>query len=353
MAVNPDFEIVLCNPQDRRRKFVLPFSVFEIPIAKRWFTQLERVVYAKRPVAETGRFYGFPQDNRNTKEWVVGEINRCIDVIHQEYPTLIPLRASISMRQEDFNQLHIYFEKFRGPVLSPAFYFKRGTRATKRAFQDYNVAIHRYEFNSRLKEHHDRGWATPREFIVTFKGRSRIPLEPEDYEHFTLAFTSGFVFINYCEVGKHLWEMCCDEDEVVGDDNIRPLRYYSADIKIWLGQSDAPEVHQKKMHDFLNWFERNQNKLDKLGFKKDDPRNAVGDIPVAQLQKEFVDEHPVPQLIEEMKDFLEIDSVRLPGWNYGSCVGNVGKFLCIGLNHWIVKKVQQIQTGGTNLIKSI
>ena len=105
----------------------------------------------------------------------------------------------------------------------------------------------------------------------------------DDYTHFTLARKFGEVYINYCEVGKPLYDVYKDGDDIVGEDNIRPLRYYSCDFNTYFFNRSQNNV-DKFLQGMNDWWDQNNNYLTALGFTKGDPKNALGNIPVAMLE---------------------------------------------------------------------
>jgi hypothetical protein len=70
---------------------------------------------------------------------------------------------------------------------------------------------------------------------------------------------------------------------VIGQDNIRPLRYYSADAFVVFGESTNLSWHKVQMENFEKWWDSNSVQLKGLGFEKNNPKNAIGWIPVAHL----------------------------------------------------------------------
>jgi hypothetical protein len=111
----------------------------------------------------------------------------------------------------------------------------------------------------------------------------RRPLKSEDYRQFTLGKVHGHVYLNYCEVGKPLWDVFKDDDDVIGDGNIRPLRWYSGSFRIWFGEDRR---HEDQLARFNEWFDRNRRRMNALGFVQDSPDLSLGEIPVAALAGE-------------------------------------------------------------------
>jgi len=108
--------------------------------------------------------------------------------------------------------------------------------------------------------------------------------------------------INYCEVGKPLWDVFKDNDDIVGEDNIRPLKYYSADFNITF-HNNSPG--KNKMQEFRDWFIRNENYLGNIGISRDSML-SLGDIPVAELDRGQGSEEEILDKMQNMRMVKEI-----------------------------------------------
>lgn len=269
------FSIVFTNSLDQ--EYALKYNVYNTPSAVRWFRSLVEQVSIDNTVAEPDRLYNFP-NNTWTEDKIVNELNSCIDIINQR-TQVIQHTAYVGMPQEQLNHLHHYFENLRGGVLSPAEYWNNATFEEKEALERYNVIIHRAE---NFYHNQQKSSFYPR-IVCRFKDRTRYNILDEDYQYFTLTRKFGEVYINYCEVGKPLYDVYKDGDNIVGEDNIRPLRYYSCDFTAYFHNRSQDSV-DKFLQGMNNWWDQNNNYLSALGFTKDDPKNAIGNIPVAMLE---------------------------------------------------------------------
>lgn len=254
--------------EENDNKFVLEFITYETPIGIKWAEELKAQLFRTEELNENDRLYNF--GNNWPIERIVSKLNDCIQSIN-EWREFIPYKLGIPVNQEILNKLHKYFEDMRGGTLSPAEFWKEAPENIKRCITDYNVLIHRLEdINNE-----------PR-IVITFKNRLRHLLSDIDYDYFSTNRNFGEVYVNYCEVGKPLWDVFKDNDDVVGDDNIRPLKYYSADMSISFGTSSM----NSRMHLFDQWWHRNENFLNSLGFHRGDKKLAIGHLPVAKMVKD-------------------------------------------------------------------
>jgi len=236
----------------------LTFKVRDTDIAQRWAQEVAK----NYPLYETDRFQGWPTDK--DIKWYKEQLQHQVDVIfeHRGYPRL----EVTTIDQNTLNYLHKIFETVRGEINTGTDIYMTGDANFQYAVDRLNILVHECE-------HFMRNTAYP-SIVVTFKDRPRIPLLEEDYNHFTFAWEYGAVYINYCEVGKPILDVIKDGDDLVGEDNIRPLEYYSSDFMVKLGPSTNSDDWHKKAEVVSKWLQNHPRK-----FK----HTSLGLIPVADL----------------------------------------------------------------------
>jgi hypothetical protein len=297
------FDVIFKNSNGG--EYRLSYTVYNTDIAIRWFQCLkEQVIEKDNTAKEPDRMYNFPSGEW-TEERLVEELNSCISTINKN-KKVIHHEAYVGMPQEQLNHLHHYFENLRGSTLLPSDFFMECDDAQKIALERYNVIIHRAE-NYYANAFQSKTSYYPR-IVVTFNNRNRLNLQDSDYELFTLKRKFGEVYINYCEVGKPLYDVFKDGDDVVGEDNIRPLRWYSPDFTAYFHNRQEDNVN-KFLEGMNNWWDQNNNYLTALGFTKGDPKNAIGNIPVA-----FIDTNEsYTKIIKNLCNYNIIDRVEAFG----------------------------------------
>jgi hypothetical protein len=293
-----NFSITFKN--SKNQSFNLRFKTYDTDISKRWYKALVEQVYKNNKVREPDRFYGFPAELWN-EEKIVSELNKCIAAINN-YKKAINHTAYVGMPQEQLNYLHHYFETLRGGILTPGDFWLRADQEVRNALERYNIIIHRAED---FYHNQQSNKISPR-IVCTFFNKKRYSLLDEDYNHFTMLRTFGEVYINYCEVGKPLYDVYRDGDDIVGEDNIRPLRYYSADFRVHFHEKSKKDVDE-----FLigmdRWWNDNHEYLAATGFHKNDPKNAIGNIPVAKLDTDLSNS----EIVNKLCEFNIINSVSI------------------------------------------
>jgi hypothetical protein len=286
-----DFKLIFANGDE---EFILHYDLYDTKIALKWFEELKHVILIEKIPINNERFYNFTT-NPWTQKKIADEINFRIAICNEEYPNLISYNVDENLTQEDHNRLHLFFEKYRGPVLNPHPNYVDGSNAYRKAIDELNILIHRWEYLNSF------GIGNGRRCVFDFYS-SRYPLEDKDYYEFKLAKNFAELYINYCEVGKPLQDVWKDKDVIIGEDNIRPLKYYSADFGVKFKQT-SKEKEQQDLKSFFEWFDRNENFLNNLGFYKNDPKISLGYIPVARC----IDTHTEQFIIDniEQKQFLK------------------------------------------------
>jgi hypothetical protein len=247
--------------------FTLQFQVYNNPISIKWKDCLTKTLEHNPKIKETDRLYQF--NKKWNKDTIFLELNRNIDIVNS-WKECIKLRASDN--QDILNSLHKDFELMRGNYKNSGEFYLSAPLEVKKAIEDFNVTIHRLEDLIKSKDPKPR-------VVITFEHTERHLLDDQDYDYFSLDINFGEVFINYCEIGKPIWDVYRDDDHIVGDENIRPLRYYSAEMQIAFFHG----TYKNSIEKFWNWFDLRKEFLNHLGFQKYDKKLSIGHIPVARL----------------------------------------------------------------------
>jgi hypothetical protein len=154
------------------------------------------------------------------------------------------------------------------------------------ALKQFNLLIHRFEDYERSEQRSRNGLPPKAHMVLGFEERPRYPLADDDYLQCTKQLTFGAWYLAYCETGKPLWDVFQDKDEIIKEVDIRPLHYYSAEGHVEFGATMTDQEHETLMAPFWAWWEQNEAKLRRLGFEKGNPKNAIGMIPVADLDRQ-------------------------------------------------------------------
>jgi len=263
---------------------------------------LKEVTVEQVPLRERERFYNVPNDG-TTKASIRQDLNACIEILRNAYPHLNIPYAEMDMSSGATNQLHHFFEILRGSIVKPSSQFMNADSFVRDAIERLNLLIHKYEDFVHF------GAKDSTRVVCTWQVDRRRALDEEDYKHFTISRQFGTLYINYCEVGKHLMECFYDNDHaIISPEGIRPLKFYSPDLYIWLGRDFTQDETERLKSDFDKWWD--EVNLSRHGFIKEDPKNALGLIPVADLIRDGDGQLSPADLKAQLVHHKFIQSVR-------------------------------------------
>ena len=284
----------------------LYFDILDSNIAKKWAVEVSK----NYSIYENDRFINWT-NNKKDKNYYVNELNKQIKIVDNYSPNIIPFFFNIDqVNQNSFNILHKFFEEIRGPIENPPEFYKNAPHDVQEAINRFNIMIHEFEsleFNKNKNNVHPES-----RVIVTFNNRIRYKLEDEDYDHFTFKWTFGDVYINYCEVGKTVIDVIRDNDTIVGASNIRPLRYYSADLQVKFSPTEDDIEYNRRKEIIKNKYIEKKDFFESLGLFYD-KKLSLGLIPVAKLNREvsgFIDMTDF-EIISSLSDFNTVTKTEI------------------------------------------
>ena len=154
---------------------------FEDNFSQMWFKEVEKNI---DDIWERHRIHGF--NNEWTRETLIDKLESCIKMIrhHRELPDT-----------NDLNKLHTYFEEMMEPE-----YFNKAPTLIQKYIVEFNTLIHHLESLGSKR------------IVCSFKHRDRYLLEESMQKRFNFNQKPGTVCINYCHVGKPLYDVYHDRD---------------------------------------------------------------------------------------------------------------------------------------------
>jgi hypothetical protein len=228
------------------------FDLLDTDIAQRWANEIQN----NYPLYETDRFKGWPTSSKD----YFAELKQQIDIVNQ----YSPITNVTEFTQETLNVLHRHFEDLRGRINEATDFYNNAPTYVQSAIDKFNILIHELE--------HQLRHSTYPEIVGTYRNRPRINLLDEDFNHFTFKWNFGYVYINYCEVGKPILDVFKDQDMFV--DNVRPLEHYSADFMIKFGPDTLDDIYNARSKQLSEWISKQNYNFKNL---------SLGLIPVAKL----------------------------------------------------------------------
>jgi hypothetical protein len=124
--------------------------------------------------------------------------------------------------------------------------------------------------------------AFPR-FVATWKYKPyRDLIENSEFELFTLQEEWGDLRLNYCEIGKTLYDFWKDNDQYIAPEAFKPQAHMCFDFTVkFMNYTKLDFENTKKS--IWEYFDQNQNFFHKLGYKKYDPKLSLGSITLGKL----------------------------------------------------------------------
>ena len=192
--------------------------------------------------------------------------------------------------QHKLNQLHRLFELCQGTHHAPGVLYQRADPETRWYIRQLNLLCHEFESwaLSYRKDIEAPEWKRPSQLMCWLQA-PRYELDDEDFALFgieTLNRPLGGVYVGVNKaVGKHHWEVFCDEGN---ESRIAELQttvlssqYLAAgDFDIEWGRNPKQfSWQQQRLKDFKKWLVAN-------GFNPDDPRLTIGHPQVAKVDVE-------------------------------------------------------------------
>lgn len=270
--LNTYIKIILSNANESSC-YALNFKLFDTPIAKKWLEELKEFDHQGQPFDDRERFYNFPY-SKYTKEYIVKHINKLIDILNDYSPGLITRKATADMTQDTLNYLHHIFEVYHGlyDQQQSNEFFRKAPLSVQQALGSLNIWIHRYESLNDI----------PR-FVGTWYGKpERKLLANEDFKHFSLIEQWGDLKINYCEVGKTLFDLYADNDQYIDPAAFKPLHYYSVDFTVRFTDKNE-DYYSALTNDVWKYFDAHEQFFSLQGYKKFDPKLSLGWITIGRL----------------------------------------------------------------------
>jgi hypothetical protein len=175
--------------------------------------------------------------------------------------------------------------------------------------KDLNNSLHAYESCLRSQITKKISGIPECNIVLTWENPFFEQLEFADYDQFTVAKKFGTIYINYCHIGRHLYELFLSKDDFARADHIIPSRRFSADSYIWFGSTTGPNSLALREKAIESWFFSNSARLNSLGFYWGDPKNAIGWIPVADLVGDFSDLTRKLELIRSLGEMREVSAL--------------------------------------------
>ncbi len=306
-------------------------DVHESSLSKKWLNALDSILADQLVLEKNYCFLGFTESDRSG-EYILQQVNQSIQAINEsgldyhidDHFTMAdcitddPIDGRTVGRNlvhDRMNWLHRYFEDLQGSSSNISSYYVQADPTTRWHIRQLNLLCHEFESwaLSYRKEIEAPEWRRPSQ-LMCWLNAPRFVLDDEDYELFgieTISRSLGGVFVGVNKaVGKHHWEVFCDEggdsrvDELVTT-SLASQTEAAGDFDIEWAQ-DPSEYHWQKqeLKNFREWLINN-------GFDPDDKSLTIGHPKVGQvdLARSF-GTTDFKQIWNKLGNYLDVHSVK-------------------------------------------
>ena len=321
-------QIDLRNTQDQLHTIYI--DVHDNSLSQKWLKALNHLLHDQYHLEKNYCFLGFA-DSARDGELILAQVNHCIQAINQaqlgyDIDDYFDMTNTISHAPDGehvlgrnivhskLNRLHRYFEDLQGQSGSMSPYYQQADADTRWHIRQLNLLCHEFESwaLSWRKQLEAPDWQRPSQ-LMCWLNAPRFMLEPEDYALFgvnSLLRSQGGVFVGVNKsVGKHHWEVFCDEgrDSRVGELVTSALisqTEAAGDFDIEWGRDTSQfEWKQQELNQFRDWLRANN-------FDPEDATLTIGHPQVAQvdLLRSFGTEDP-HEIWAVLNTYLDVYSV--------------------------------------------
>jgi hypothetical protein len=265
--------ITLTN-QSSTSYYDLSFSLLDNSVAIKWLAEIDQVINRKLPVDDRERFYNFP-NSKYTKEYIVNKLNEYAQIVNDFRPNTINKIATIDITQDELNYFHHMFETYHGlyDQQHENDFAKNAPRQVLEALNQINLYVHRCE--SLI--------SCPRFVCTWYHKPARKLLANNDFDLFTFETKFGDLLLNYCEIGKTLFDHWHDADKYATfDAMLKPQQHYSCDFTVRF-EEISKERADKLVDKLLDYATQHKQKINELGWSVPDKKLSLGRIPLGRL----------------------------------------------------------------------
>jgi hypothetical protein len=158
--------------------------------------------------------------------------------------------------------------------------------------------------------HHRQAIQQPR-FVTTWYGLPKTHhYFNDDYNLFTNDYKFGTIYLNYCEIGKTLEDLCkdkeLDEHSYAHAEAFKPFDYISADFVAMFYNADMSKCKEDNK-EMWKCFDKNKEFFTNKGYTKYDERLASGRVPVADIVTDLSN----TELLDILKEHQCVSNVKV------------------------------------------
>lgn len=264
-------------------------------LSRRWLASLNDIIRKGLHLEKNYCWLGWTESAR-TAEYLCTQINRSINAVNasnldyciQDFfsPGTV-IQQDLDINHDRMNQLHVYFEDLQGTAGAISPHYLKADDETRWHIRQLNLLCHELEslVLSMRKALQAPEWCRPSQ-LMCWLNAPRFELAAEDLELFgidTINRKLGGVYVGVNKaVGKHHWEVFCDEgrDSRIGElvtTGLRSQTQATGDFDIeWARDPGSYPWQIQQLAEFREWLTRN-------GFDPADLSLTIGHPQVGQV----------------------------------------------------------------------
>jgi acyl carrier protein phosphodiesterase len=254
----------------------LSYRILPSALQMRWYHLIRTVARHQFRVEGGGHLFG---PRFYSEQECIDHLIECVDYINAHSPEKIPMSVKMGFNRDETNRLHEYFEQ-----LGNAPWYSSQDQKLQTMIHDLNIWIHRYEVHLvDAADHH---------IDIMFQPPLKFALTEEDLKLFTPDFKRNTLYLSYAWVGVPVLPGFYNKVE----GKVTPQPIYSSGLFAWFG-------HTAK---FNQWEEMRAWAKETHGIDVDDPKMAIGYLPVGEPVEEFPED-----IIEKISKHRVMKSIHV------------------------------------------
>lgn len=285
-----------------KKERLLEFAIRQHPVAQLWANQLKLSIPSG--LKENNRFYNFIADPDKELQSYIERLKTNVAQLRKLHPDLHIDDLDTKNLGPSINHLHFNFAHSR-------LVEELVDDSNREIWDEFNVLLHAIESVMESQKAVKAMGLPLARIVFTWNDHHRVSTPDEFYDEYSLHLSFGHVYINYAQTGRQIYEMYLNNDLALHDEHIQPARFISGDTVLWfggdIGHRRALEI-EKNVQD---WFEKNKERFNKLGFHWGDPKLALGQIAVGRLKNLPYHTREMKSLIQELREFDEVLGVEV------------------------------------------
>jgi len=277
-------------------------DVYDNSLSRKWLRALNELLINNNHLEKNYCWLGWTQNERNA-DFLCKRINDSIRAVNnsrldyciatEPFAVNNVINSDLDIVHDRMNLLHRWFEELQGWSGGISNHYLKADPSVRWHIRQLNLLCHELEslVLSMRKDVQAPEWKRPSQ-LMCWLNAPRYELEEADYDLFgidTINRSMGGVYVGVNKaVGKHHWEVFCDEgrDSRISElvtSSLRSQTEAAGDFDIeWARDPGAFEWQIKQLAEFRTWLLAN-------GFDPDDKSLTIGHPKVGQvdLQRSF------------------------------------------------------------------